>query len=188
MLISPTLDKLVRLRLSGMARALAEQQEQPTYQGLGFEDRLGLLIDRELQDRENRRLGRFLRVAKLRSNACVEDVDFHHPRGLDRAQVLHLARCEWVDGHQQVLVIGPTGSGKTYIACALAHAAIRCGHSALYQRAPRMIEDLITARADGRIARLTATLARIGVLIIDDFALQPLTSQQAAELLEVIED
>lgn len=188
MLLTPTLDKLTHLRLSGMARALAEQQEQPTYRSLSFEDRLGLLIDRELQERENRRLSRYLKAAKLRSNACMEDIDFQYPRGLDRAQLLHLASCQWVDAHQQVLVVGPTGSGKTYIACALAHAALRRGHSALYLRAPRMLEDLMTARADGRLPRLAANLARVAVLIVDDFALQALTPQQAGEFLEVIED
>lgn len=188
MLRTPTIDHLMRLKLGGMARALVEQSEQPNYQSLSFEERLGLLVDRELQDRENRRLDRYLKAAKLRSSACAEDIDFHHPRGLDRVQVLHLCECRWVEGRQQVLIVGPTGSGKTYIACALAHAAIRRGHTALYLRAPRMLAELTTARADGRLPRITAAWARADVLVIDDFALQPLNSQQAGELLEVIED
>jgi DNA replication protein DnaC len=111
-LTTPTLDKLTQLKLRGMARALLEQQEQATYHRLSFEDRLGLLVDRELQDRENRRLHRCLGAARLRASACVEDIDSHHPRGLDRSQILHLVACHWVDAHQQVLIVGPTGAGK----------------------------------------------------------------------------
>jgi DNA replication protein DnaC len=188
MLTSPTIDKLLELKLKGMARALLEQQEHTEYHRLSFEDRLGLLVDREKQDRENRRIHRSLSSARLRTSACVEDIDFHHPRGLDRTQILHLAACHWVDAHQQVLIVGPTGAGKTFLACALAQAAIRHGATALYQRAPRMLTELLTARGDGRLPSLMAAWARVGVLVIDDFGLQPLTVQQAADLLEVIED
>jgi DNA replication protein DnaC len=188
MLTTPTLEGLYTLNLTGMARALVEQREQPTYAALGFEDRLGLLVDRELTDRENRRLERYLRAAKLRIAASVEDVDFRAPRGLDRATLFDLAASHWVSAHQQVLITGPTGVGKTYLACALATAAIRAGHSALYARVPRLLTELATARADGRLPRLLAAWARIDVLVLDDFALQPLTDAQAADLLEVIED
>jgi DNA replication protein DnaC len=187
-LTAPTTDKLHRLNLRGMARALVEQRERPDYQTLAFEDRLGLLVDRELQDRENRRLARYLKAARLRSDACLEDLDFHHPRGLHRAQVLDLAACRWVPAHQTVLVVGPTGVGKTYLACALAQAAIRQGHTALYLRVPRLLSELATARADGRLPRLLAAWARVEVLVLDDFALRPLGAEQAAELLEVVED
>lgn len=188
MLSTPTIDKLHSLGLDVMAHALAEQQEGPSYQALTFEDRLGLLVDRELAERENRRLQRYLKAARLRSTACVEDVDFRHPRGLDRAQLLHLAGSGWVQAHQTCLIVGPTGVGKTYLACALAQAAIRHGHTALYLRAPRMLTELATARADGRLPRLMASWARVGVLVIDDLALRPCTAEQAADLLEVIED
>jgi len=188
MLTSPTLEGLHALNLQGMARALAEQREQPTYGALGFEERLGLLVDRELTDRENRRLERYLRAAKLRVKASVEDVDFRAPRGLDRATLLDLAAARWVGAHQQVLIVGPTGVGKTYLACALAAAAIRAGHSALYLRVPRLLIELATARADGRLPRLMAAWARVDVLVLDDFALQPLSDSHAADLLEVIED
>jgi DNA replication protein DnaC len=188
MLTTPTLEGLHALNLAGMARALTEQREQPGYAELGFEDRLGLLVDRELADRENRRLERYLRAAKLRVKASVEDVDFRAPRGLDRATLLDLAASRWVSARQQVLITGPTGVGKTYLACALATAAIRAGHSALYARVPRLLTELATARADGRLPRLLAAWARIDVLVLDDFALQPLTDAQAADLLEVIED
>lgn len=189
MLSAPTIDKLYALNLGGMARALAEQREQPAaYGGLSFEDRLGLLVDREAQDRENRRLERYLRAAKLRLSASVEDVDFRAARGLDRGSFLELAAARWVDSHQQVLIVGPTGVGKTYLACALATSAIRVGHSALYLRTPRALTELATARLDGRLPRLLAAWAKVEVLVLDDFGLQPLTDAQAADLLEVIED
>ena len=136
----------------------------------------------------NRRLERNLKAAKLRTPASIEDLDLHHPRGLDRAQTLALADAQWVSSHQNVLIIGATGTGKTFIACALAHAALRRGHTALYLRAPRMLTDLTIARADGRLPKVLASYARIDTLVIDDLALQPLTAPQAADLLEVIED
>jgi DNA replication protein DnaC len=188
MLINPTVDKLHALSLSGMARALLDQLESPDHQALSFEERLGLLVDREAQDRANRRLDRNLRAAKLRAVACVEDIDFHHPRGLDRSVVLSLASAQWVAARQNLLIVGPTGAGKTFTACALAQAAVRTGHTALYMRAPRMLDDLAVAHGDGRWARLMATWARVDVLLIDDLALRPLTVPQAADLLEVIED
>ncbi len=131
---------------------------------------------------------RNLKAAKLRSNASIEDLDLHHPRGLDRAAVLSLAEAQWVTAHQNVLIVGPTGVGKTYLACALAQAALRRAHTALYLRAPRMLGDLALTRADGRLPKVLASWARIDVLVIDDLALQPLTALQAADLLEVIED
>jgi DNA replication protein DnaC len=187
-LTNPTVDKLRALNLGGMARALAEQLERADYAALSFEERLGLLVDREAQDRDNRRLERHLKAAKLRWEASVEDVEFRHPRGLDRGQVLSLADARWVAAHQNILVTGPTGSGKTFIACALAHATVRRGHTALYLRAPRLLGDLALARADGRLPRVLASWARVDVLVVDDFALRPLLPEQTADLLEVIED
>ncbi len=188
MLTNATLDKLGALNLSGMARAFAEQLERADYQALTFEQRLGLLVDREAQDRDNRRLERNLRAAKLRVNAVIEDLDFGHPRGLDRALVLSLAEAQWVAAHRTVLIVGATGVGKTWIACALAQAALRRGHTALYGRTPRLLGELALARADGRLPRLLAAWARVDVLVLDDLGLQPLTGEQAADLLEVIED
>lgn len=188
MLTSPTLDKLRDLNLMGMSRAYQAQMERANYQTLTFDDRLGLLVDEEMTDREQRRLNRYLKAARLRDQACVEDINFHIPRGLSRTMILELAESRWVDAHQNVIVVGATGLGKTYVACALAEAAIRKGHSALYMRFPRMVDELAVARVDGRLPRLLATWARVEVLLLDDFAMQPLSSQQSADLLEVIED
>jgi DNA replication protein DnaC len=172
----------------GMARALQEQMEKADYQALTFEERLGLMVDREAEDREKRRQYRYLKAAKLRANASIEDLDFHRARGLDRSLMLALADARWVEAHHNILIVGPTGVGKTFTACALAQAAIRRGHTALYLRAPRMLDDLSVARVDGRLPRLLLSWARVEVLVIDDLGLQPLANQQAADLLEVIED
>jgi len=188
MLISPTLDKLQALSLGGMARAFSEQLESPSYAELSFEERLGLLVDREAQDRENRRLARRLKAAKLRSDAAIEDLNFRAPRGLDRSTILGLAESHWVTAHRNVLVTGPTGVGKTFLACALAQAAIRHGHTALYLRLPRLLDELVLARADGRLPRLMTAWAKVGVLVLDDLGLQPVPPARAADLLEVIED
>lgn len=188
MLNHQTIEGLHALKLPAMAAGVAEQADSASYQGLSFEERLGLLVDRELAQRENRRLERYLKNAKLRLNAVVEDIDFHHSRGLDRATLLGLAECAWVTNRHNVSVVGPTGVGKTFLACALANCAIRRGHTALYLRASRMLDELAIARVDGRFARLTASWARIEVLLIDDFLLRPLTPDQAGDVLEVIED
>jgi len=183
-----TIEGLYALKLPAMATGLAEQTESPSHQGLSFDERLGLLVDREIAERENRRLQRYLKVAKLRTNAVVEDIDFRRQRGLDRPAVLGLAESGWVKAGHNVSVVGPTGVGKTFLACALANCAIRRGHTALYLRASRMLDELAVARVDGRFQRLTASWARIDVLVIDDFLLRPLSPDQAADTLEVIED
>lgn len=188
MLTHPTTEGLLALRLDAMAQGLAEQRGHPDYEGLAFDERLGLLVDRELTERENRRMDRHLKQAKLKAQAAIEDIDFRRQRGLDRAQILGLADAHFVEHHQSIVIVGPTGVGKTYVACALAHAAVRHGHSALYVRAPRLFDEIAIARADGRLQRLMATWARVGALVIDDFLLRPLTADQAADMLEVIED
>jgi DNA replication protein DnaC len=187
-LVNQTIDNLYALKLAEMAAGLAEQCEQPSYQALSFEERLGLLVDRELAERENRRLARHLRQAHLRAEAVIEDLDFRARRGLDRHQVLNLAECAWVRTRHNVAVVGATGLGKTFIACALANAAIRRGHSVLYLRGPRMLDELAIARADGRFQRLVASWSRVEVLVVDDYLLRPLSVEQAADVLEVIED
>ncbi|MGH8936052.1 MAG: IS21-like element helper ATPase IstB [Acidimicrobiia bacterium] len=188
MLRTQTIEGLHALRLPAMAAALAEHADSPAHQGLSFEERLGLLVDRELAEREDRRLARHLKAAKLRTQAVVEDIDFRRQRGLERGEILGLAEAGWVRAHHNIAIVGATGVGKTFLACALANAALRRGHSALYLRATRMLDDLAIARVDGRLARLTASWARIDVLVIDDYLLRPLTPDQAADTLEVIED
>lgn len=188
MLDHQTIEGLYALKLAAMAAGLAEQDGSAAHQALSFEERLGLLVDRELAERDSRRLARYLKTAKLRTNAVLEDVDFRRRRGLQRPVLLGLAESTWVTNHHNVAVVGPTGVGKTFLACALANCAVRRGHTALYLRASRMLDDLAIARVDGRFQRLTASWARVDVLVLDDFLLRPLTPDQAADVHEVIED
>jgi DNA replication protein DnaC len=188
MLNHPTYERLVQLRLSGMAKALAEQAQTPDIQALTFEERLGLLVDRELTERHNRQTASRLRRARLKQTAGAEDIDYRHPRGLDRAVFRRLLTGDWVRGHQNVLITGPTGVGKTYLACALADAACRQGFTALYQRLPRLFEELAIARADGRLLKLMATLAKVDVLVLDDWGLAILDGERRRDLLEILDE
>jgi DNA replication protein DnaC len=188
MLNHTTVEGLKALRLPAMASGLLTQREQPDYTSLSFEERLGLLVDAELLQRQNRRLERVFKAAKLATGASVPDVDYASARGLDKATFLSLVNSDWVEHHHNVIILGPTGVGKTYLACALAHSAIQRGHTALYVRTPRLLSDLAVARGDGRIARVMASLARFDILVLDDFLLRPFTSDQTADLLEVVED
>jgi DNA replication protein DnaC len=188
MLHHTTLEGLKILRLPAMASGLLEQREHPDYAALSFEDRLGLLVDRELLQRENRRMERVLKLAKLRTRGVIEDIDFTSTRGLDKATFMSMVDSKWVEHHHNVMVVGPTGVGKTFIACALAQRAIRDGHRAIYLRVPRLLDDLALARADGRLAKVMLSFARCDVLVLDDFLIRSLTDDQAADLLEVVED
>lgn len=188
MLTHPTLDKLESLRLHGMVQALKQQWEQPEINELSFEQRLGLLVDRETDLRRTRQMQTRLRKAKLRQNAVVEDIDFKHPRGLDRSQVLQLATCQWIKQKQNLLITGPTGVGKSYLACAFSHTACREGFSVLYLRLARLLADLALARGDGRYIKLLATFAKTDLLILDDYGLAPFTREQRYDFLEILED
>ena len=188
MLKQPTIDRLYELRLFGMAKALEEQDGSAQYENLDFVDRLALLVEREAAERDSNRLRLRLKKAKLRLTATIEDIDFRHPRGLDKALVLALAGCRWIREHQNVIITGPTGVGKSYLACALAHKACREGFRALYLRAPRLFDDLALAKADGRYRRVLAAYARIDLLVIDDWGLTGLTEEQRRDVLEILED
>jgi len=189
MLNHPTLDQLIALRLDGMAKAFEEQLQMGNVKDLPFEDRLGFLLDREITVRKNRRLKTRLRQAKLRqSGACIEDVDFRTRRGIDRRMFMSLASCDWIRQHRNVLITGPTGVGKTYLACALAQKACREGYTVRYLRLGRFFEDLVLAHADGRYPKVMSSLARTDLLVVDDWGLTPLGDADRRELLEILED
>ncbi|MBK1733625.1 IS21-like element helper ATPase IstB [Thiococcus pfennigii] len=188
MLLHPTLERLQQLRLPGMARALQEQLQQPDIAALSFEERLALLLEREATERENRRLKTRLKQAKLRQQAAVEDIDYRTARGLDKALMARLATGQWLAEHLNVLITGPTGVGKSYLACALANQACRLGYTARYRRLPRLLEELGIARADGRYSKLLAELAKTDLLVLDDWGLTPMNNEQRRDLLEILDD
>lgn len=189
MLMEPTMEKLRRLKLDALAVAWVEQQKNPEVQKLGFDERFGLLVDAQWMSRENKRLARALKEAKLKlGNACVEGIEYPARRELDKAQVRQLASCQWVAEHQNIAITGPTGTGKTYLACALAQQACRKGHRAIYRRATRLSDELTLARADGTYGQLLGRFARADVLVIDDWGLAPVKDQERRDLLEVMED
>ncbi len=188
MLTHPTMEKLNNLKLTGMVKALTEQQQMAEVDSLGFEERLGLLVDREATERENRKLTTRLKKAKLRQSASVEDIDFRRMRGLDKALILSLAACAWIAKGVNVLICGPTGVGKSYLACALAHKACLEGYTALYLRLPRLFEELRLAKADGRYGKLMLSYAKTDLLVLDDWGLTPMTDPQRRDLLELMED
>ena len=189
MMTTATTEKLYQLKLFGIAEALAEQLAGPLYQELSFAERFGMLVDRELTYRDNRRLKNLLKGAKLRHpNACLEEIDFRTPRGLSRDLLLSLAQNAWVAAKQNVIITGPTGSGKTFISCALANSSCRGGRSAFYIRLPRLLQEMHIARADGSYGKLLTRFARIAVLVLDDWGLAKLTDRERRDLLEILED
>lgn len=188
MIINETKEKLVRMRLSGLLKAFEEQQATADINGLSFEERLGLLVEREYLERENRKLGNRLKQSRLKSEAIFEDIDFRSSRGLDKSMILSLASCNWVALKQNVIMTGPTGIGKTYLASSLAQKACREGYSSIYYRTTRLFEELDLARCDGTHMKLRDRLGTKDVLVLDDWGLQSLNEQQSRDLAEIMED
>ena len=188
MLMEQTLEKLSAMKLYGMRDGLGEQMESASYSSLSFEERLSVLVDREWEDREARKLARRIKAAKLKIDASMEDIDYRSDRGLDAQVMRSLGDCRFVSSGSSVLITGPTGTGKTYLACALAHQAMRKGHAALYFRAPRLFSALLMAKADGSYPRFMAKLARAALVAIDDWGLAPLSDSERRDFLEVVED
>ena len=188
MLTQPTIEKLNSMKLTAMAKAFADQMQCPDITQLTFEERFGLIVDHQMTDLENRRMQSRLKKAKLRLPASLEDLDFKQGRGLDRSTVMSLALNQWVTSHHNILVTGPTGAGKSYLACALAQKACRDGYATLYQRVPRLLQEIAVSRLDGRYAKLIAPITRCEVLILDDLLISPLTREEQRELLEIVEE
>ena len=188
MLTHPTHERLITLGLTGMAKALEEQRRSPDLNALPFEERIGLLVDREAAERDTKRLTTRLKFAALRQSACVEDVDLRTPRGIDRAVFAKLVGGDWIDRNENLLVTGATGLGKSWIACALGHKACRDNRSVQYHRVPRLFEALALARGDGRYGRLLKTFGRVQLLILDDWGLSVLNQSERRDLLEILDD
>lgn len=188
MLNHPTISKLITLRLQGMAAALTEQAEQADIDQLSFAERLGLLVDREMAERDSQRLKLRLSKARLRQSACLEDLNYRKPRGLDRGLMAMLATGQWLRQHGSILITGQAGVGKSWIMCALANQACRLGFTARYHRFDRLLQELGNARGDGRYAKLLAQLANTDLLCLDDFLLTPLTDVGRRDLLELLDD
>jgi DNA replication protein DnaC len=188
MLLHPTLEKLRALKLPGMARALEEQQSQRDIGSFTFEERLGLLLDHESTLRDGKVLAARLSRAKLKLAATPEDVDFKAVRGLDKTVFMALMDMSWVTAHRNVLITGPTGVGKTYLACAIANQTCRRGHTALYLRMTRLFPALALAKMDGRYPKMLAQFAKVDVLLLDDWGLAPMTPEARHDLLEIIDD
>ena len=188
MLIQPLLDKLTQLRLPAIRSGLEEQLQNPQYAELSFEDRLGLLVDLECTRRADNSLRRRIKTARFTLPATIEDLDLSLARGLERGLILELAQGEWIRRHLNILVLGPTGAGKSYMACALGHAACRQGFSVRYQRTSRLLHEIMLSHADGSYPKLLTKLARVQLLIFDDWLRDPLTPSQARDLLEILDD
>lgn len=188
-MLDQIITQLRQLKLTGMANALVSQIEQPgTYEDLPFEQRLQLLADAEQQDRNQRKQQRLLKVAKLKIAANPKDIDYQHPRGLKQTQVARLLQCDWINKYQNLLLTGPCGSGKTYIACALAHTACMKGYRTKYYRLSRLLLELTQTKADGSYSKALQTLAKLDVLILDDWGLESLKAAQRNDLMEIMDD
>lgn len=188
MLIHQTAEKLKTMRLGAMAELLLNQESQTAAAQLSFEERLGLLVDYEWTNRQNKKLQRLLKNARLKINACLEDIDYQHPRKLDKKLMVHLGSMKWLLAHQNVLLSGPTGVGKTYLVCALGNQACRHGFSVRYFKMSKLMAAVAAGKADGSLPQFLDRLAKINLLIIDDFGLAPLTAEQGHDFLDIIDD
>ena len=188
MLNQQTIEKLHALKLIGMAEAFKDQLSQPDIGRLSCEERFGLIVDRQWTWKEDCRMQRYLKQAKLKLNACVEDIDYKTPRGIDQSVMMRLISCDWIRHHQNIIITGPTGAGKTFLACALANKACREGYRTFYIRSPKLYYELAVSRGDGSYGKLINKLARTQILVIDDLGLAPMTDSERRDLLEVIED
>jgi DNA replication protein DnaC len=188
MLIHPTIDKLNSMRLSGMAKEVRAQMENPEIHNLPFEDRLALIVDMEFMEREKRQLATRLNSAKMRQNAVLEDLDTKASRGIDRSLLASLSTCQWVKKNHNLLITGATGVGKTWLSCALSHTACRLGITAVYHRLPTLMQDLDLARHDGRYKKIMKSIAKAELLILDDWGIAPMSSEQLRDLLEIIDE
>jgi DNA replication protein DnaC len=188
MLNQQTIEKLHAMKLICMAEAFNEQLTQPDLDRLSFEERFGIIVDRQWTWKENYRMQRYLKQAKLKLVACVEDIDYKTPRGIDQSVMMSLISCDWIRQHQNIIITGPTGAGKTFLACALANKACREGYRTFYIRSPKLYYELAVSRGDGSYGNLINKLARTQILVIDDLGLAPMTDSERRDLLEVIED
>lgn len=188
MLIHQTAEKLKAMRLGAMAELLLNQESQIAAAQLSFEERLGLLVDYEWTSRQNKKLKQLLKNARLKVDACLEDIDYQHPRKLDKKLMVHLGSLQWLLAHQNVLLSGPTGVGKTYLVCAFGNQACRHGFSTRYFKMSKLIAAVATGKADGSLPQFLDRLAKINLLIIDDFGLAPLTAEQGHDFLDIIDD
>ena len=188
MLNQPTIEKLHTMKLHGMADAFREQLGNADTSQLAFEERFGLLVDQQWLWKENRALARRIRSAHFKERGVIEDIDYQHPRGLDRKLMRTLANCEWIGHHQNILLIGPTGIGKSWLGCALAQKACRDGFSALHKRMTELFRELAVAHADGSIGQVLQKLSRVDVLLLDDFAMAPLKDSERRDILEICDD
>ncbi len=188
MLDQQTINKLYELKLTGMAEAFADQFNQPDMDKLSFEERFGLIVDRQWTWKENNRMERYLKNARMKLNACVEDIDYKTPRGIDQSVMMSLISCDWVKRHHNIIITGPTGAGKTFLACALTNKACREGYRALYLRSPKFSYQMVLAKGDGSYGKIINKLANAHVLVIDDLGLTPLTDTERRDLLEVVEE
>jgi DNA replication protein DnaC len=188
MLIHPTIDKLNSMRLSGMAKGVRAQMENPEIHNLPFEDRLALIVDMEFMERERRQLATRLKSAKMRQNAVLEDLDTKASRGIDRSLLASLSTCQWVKKNHNLLITGATGVGKTWLSCALSHTACRLGITAVYHRLPTLMQDLDLARHDGRYKKVMKSITKAELLILDDWGIAPMSQEQLRDLLEIIDE